>query len=350
MSDARAMIAESVERVFADALDHDAVARAETGVWPADLWAAVEGAGITRVLLDEERGGAGGDWLDVFEIARAAGRHAVPLPLVETILAASLLERAGLDVPDGPLGLACRGAALEKGARLERVPWGRFATHLVALVPAGAAARVACWPRAGLALEEGRNLALEPRDSLTLDGTKSKVGDVEIAPNAVHFHGALLRCGQMVGALERILDQSVQYASERVQFGRTIGSFQIIQQDLARLAGQVAEATVATEVAFRAAAEADASARGRIGAARDPAFEIACAKIVAGEAAELGPRIAHQIHGAIGFTYEHSLHFATRRLWAWRAEFGLAEEWAAELGSAVQDEYRGEIWQLVTSR
>ena len=211
-------------------------------------------------------------------------------------------------------------------------------------------ARVACLPRSGLAVTEGHHLALDPRDTLTLGNQAPVLGPCDLAANTVRTYGALLRAGQMTGALERILDQSVLYATERVQFGRPIGNFQIIQQELARLAGQVAEATTATEIAFRAATEAHAGIQGRVGTAGDPAFEIACAKVVVGDAAELGPRIAHQVHGAIGFTYEHSLHFSTRRLWAWRAEFGLADEWAEELGDAVQGDHGGEIWPLVTSR
>ena len=349
MSEARALIAESVERLFAGSVGPDAIATAETGAWPAALWNATEELGLGRALLDPDHGGAGGDWLDVFEIARAAGRHSLPLPLVETILGTWLLERAGLDVPDGPVGLVPVPIDPENRAPLGRIPWGRHCAHLVGLVPSGTSARVARVPRLGAAVETGRNLALDARDTITLGDAPPALGDVEIPARTIEVYGALLRCGQMIGALERILDQSVQYARERKQFERAIGSFQIIQQELARLAGQVAEATMATEIAFRAAAEANDGSPARIGAPGDPTFEVACAKIVVGDAAELGPRIAHQVHGAIGFTYEHSLHFATRRLWAWRAEFGSSERWATELGSRVQ-EAGGDIWALVTAR
>jgi acyl-CoA dehydrogenase len=172
---------------------------------------------------------------------------------------------------------------------------------------------------------------------------------VSLPATVVHALGALFRTAQMSGALETILDLAVAYAGERVQFGKPIGSFQGIQQELARLAGQVAAAGTAAEVAFRAASEAE-SFGGAIGRAGDPSFEIACAKVVVGEAAELGPRIAHQVHGAIGFTYEHSLHFATRRLWAWRSEFGTTEEWAALLGGVTLAAGADALWPSVTAR
>ncbi len=347
MSDARGLIAETVERLFGDALTPEDIARAEAGQWLAPLWQSVEDAGLTRALLRPENGGADGDWLDVFEIARAVGRHSVPLPIVETILATWLLERAGLGIPEGPLGLLPTAVDGRVGERADRVPWGRSASHLVGIATKDGEARVLCVDAAKLDVREGQNVALEPRDDVVL--TDALVtGEPPLARETVRLYGALLRSVQMAGALERILDQSVGYAGERTQFGKTIGSFQVIQQDLARLAGQVAEVSMAAEVACRAACESRETP-STIGATGDPAFEIACAKIVAGDAAELGPRIAHQVHGAIGFTYEHTLHFSTRRLWAWRAEFGSGEEWARDLGTIAQRESDG-IWALVTSR
>jgi acyl-CoA dehydrogenase len=148
----------------------------------------------------------------------------------------------------------------------------------------------------------------------------------------------------MAGALEALLEMSVAYANERVQFGRPIGKFQAIQQDLARLAGEVAAAGMASRAAFHAA---DHAARDL---SFDPTPEIAAAKIRLGDAADLAPGIAHQVHGAIGFTYEHRLHFFTRRLWSWRAEFGTASQWADQLGAMVETHGAAGLWPWVTSR
>jgi acyl-CoA dehydrogenase len=82
----------------------------------------------------------------------------------------------------------------------------------------------------------------------------------------------------------------------------------------------------------------------------DPGFEIAVAKVRAGEAAGIGAGIAHQVHGAIGFTYEHQLHFVTRRLWSWRAEFGGEGYWAEELGRGVAALGADALWPSVTAR
>ena len=60
--------------------------------------------------------------------------------------------------------------------------------------------------------------------------------------------------------------------------------------------------------------------------------------------------IAHQVHGAIGFTYEHALQFVTRRLWSWRAEFGGEGDWAVELGRAVSERGADALWPHLTAR
>jgi alkylation response protein AidB-like acyl-CoA dehydrogenase len=94
---------------------------------------------------------------------------------------------------------------------------------------------------------------------------------------------------------------------------------------LAALAEQTAAASVAVE-----------SAPIAVGAERSSAAPaIAAAKIRASEAAGKVAEIAHQVHGAIGFTHEHSLHRLTRRLWSWRDEFGTEAHWSRELGRAV---------------
>ena len=82
----------------------------------------------------------------------------------------------------------------------------------------------------------------------------------------------------------------------------------------------------------------------------DPTPEVAAAKVVAGEAAGIAAAIGHQVHGAIGYTYEHALHFITRRLWSWRSEFGTEAEWAEEIGRAAMARGAGALWDDVTRR
>jgi acyl-CoA dehydrogenase len=141
-----------------------------------------------------------------------------------------------------------------------------------------------------------------------------------------------MRSLAIAGALETLLAMCVDYAQTRVQFGRPIGKFQAIQQNLAILAGQAVAAGAAADIA------AEAFTRGL------PLAEIAAAKIRAGEAATIAAGIAHQIHGAIGFTQEHSLHFFTKRLWSWRDEFGNEAEWGLALGRLAASAGADRLW------
>ena len=105
-----------------------------------------------------------------------------------------------------------------------------------------------------------------------------------------------------------------------MQFGKPIGRLQAVQQQIAMLAGQAAAADAA------AGAAAEALTDGV------DVLAVAAAKVRAGEAAGIGAGIAHQVHGAIGFTEEYALQRLTRRLWAWRDAWGTEAEWSLLLG------------------
>jgi acyl-CoA dehydrogenase len=351
-SELRAILEDAAARLLGDLATPEVIAAAERGVWPEALWKAVEDSGLTLPVVAEARGGGGATWTDAYVLVLAAGRHAAPIPFAETIIAAWLLAEAGLDLPDGALTIASGGASpliLSRaggGWRLTgtaaRVPWGGSASHIVAVADSDGDSAVALVPRgAATHVVHGNNVALEPRDTLTFQDTP--VVSAARLPGSLGFdpvrtYGALIRSAQMAGALEWMLGQSVRYSTERKQFGRAIGAFQAIQHQLAVLAGHTAAAGIAAERAFAAAD------RG------DPRFEVAVAKTRVGEAAGIGASIAHQVHGAIGFSHEHSLHFLTRRLWAWRAEFGAEVEWATELGRTTAARGADAFWPDVTAR
>ena len=156
-----------------------------------------------------------------------------------------------------------------------------------------------------------------------------------------------MRSAQMAGAMGLAVEMAVTHAGDREQFGRPIAKFQAIQQMLAVAAAKTAEARMAAEIAFRAMDRALNSAEGDMSQAE---FDIASAKIVCGEAVETVTDITHEVHGAIGFTYEHELHFTTRRLWSWRGEFGPESFWAERLGRAVLQRGAKNLWPDLTAR
>jgi acyl-CoA dehydrogenase len=140
-----------------------------------------------------------------------------------------------------------------------------------------------------------------------------------------------------------MLEISVRYSNERVAFEKKISKFQAVQHNLAKLAGESAAALAAAT----SAADTIANAKSF----DDAVFlEAAAAKIRCSEAAEKGGAIAHQVHGAIGFTIEHILHRFSLRALAWRDDFGSESYWAVELGKLVADRGADELWPLVASR
>ncbi|MBV9991752.1 MAG: hypothetical protein JOZ72_10700 [Alphaproteobacteria bacterium] len=232
MSELRAILAETTERVLANAPD----------------WARVEEAGLAKVLVPEEEGGFGGSWEDAFIVIRACGYHAVDLPLPQAIL------------------------------------------------------------------------ATRPSD----------------------LYPPMLLAAQMAGALQAALDLSVQYTRERKQFGKPLASFQAIQQQLAVFAEEAAAANMAAAAAFRAADLVEENGG-------DAEFEIACAKLRANQAARISTGIAHQVHGAMGFTAEYRLQHLTKRLWTWGSEHGNERHWADWIGARVAARGTSNFWPDLSS-
>ncbi len=333
--------ADAIDRLLASACGPEIVSAAERE-WPSALWEVVDASGIPLVGVREERDGAGGGWPEMTEVIRTAARWAAPIPLAETIVARHIADRAGLDLPTGAISLAGGDdLALDTRGRLtgslRRVPWARqVAAILVTVRRAGGpvVARVDMPDaRSGMSLEHGENLAREPRDSIRFVALPVAVADAQGAMGT-QDGGAMARSAQISGALERALALSAAHAGVREQFGRPIAKFQAVQDLVARLAGESA----ATKAAVDSAARTGADPRA-----------VAAAKVRASTAASEGTRLAHQIHGAIGVTYEHQLHHFTTRLWSWRDEFGTEATWARVLGARLSTDGGSGFWAWLTT-
>jgi len=348
---ADSIITDTATKIFQDLCEADTVNKAEKGEWPKALWDALEESGLPLTWVSDEFGGAGAELADGFAVLRVAGRFAAPVPLAETLLAGWLLAEAKIAAPAGPMTIApvhedgdIRVDVSGKLAgRARHVPFARDAEHIAVVATRDGEKVVGLVAAKGLAISPGVGLSGEPRDTVSFDGATAiaVAPAAELDPARLTLIAAAARTQQMAGALERILEQSVQYSLDRVQFGRPIAKFQAVQQNLANLAGEVAAAG--------AAADGAAEALAAHGIANDiTAAEVAIAKLRVGDAAGAGAAIAHQVHGAMGFTYEHTLHHSTRRLWGWREEFGNETLWAERLGRMVAAQGADALWPFVT--
>ena len=349
------IIVDTATRIFTDFCDPQTFNRAKDDVWKTPAWAALEEAGLTLAWVPDELGGAGAELADGFAVLRESGRFATAVPLAETLLAGWLLTQAGIASPKGAmtcapvrdgekLTLAGKGTL---GGSLRSVPFARGAKHIAVLARREAGGSAIVLVEASQArIVEGTSIGGDPLNAVSFNGARPAA--VKDAPAGLDAHtlllmGAAARAMQMAGALEAILNLAVGYANERIAFERAIAKFQAVQHNLARLAGEVAVAIAA------AGSAADAIAN-------TPTFdeavflEAASAKIRVGEAAGEGAAIAHQVLGAIGFTQEHMLHRFTRRLWAWRDDFGNESFWAVKLGNLVAAKGSDGLWPMLAAR
>src|SRR5258708_39275599 len=106
MNETRDLLREAAERLFERHCSAEIMRRADGGEFPQALWRALSEAGYTSALIPESAGGAGFDMSDALSLLFSAGRHAVPAPLAESMLAGWLLSAAGIAVPEEPLTVA----------------------------------------------------------------------------------------------------------------------------------------------------------------------------------------------------------------------------------------------------
>ena len=354
-SELAALIEQSCARLFADLSTRAARLEAERSAPPPALWAAVAESGLALALVDAAAGGSGASFADAYAIFHALGRWQLPVPLLESMLAAHALAAAGIAVPEGAgtVALAAPGAGAPalQGALLDGraadVPWAGACRWALVETADGALGLVALWPGPTLAIAPRRRLSGEPAGDLafTAHPVRPLPATAAARPGALRVRLALAKAIAIVGALDAALASTIAHVNERVQFGRPLARFQSIQHGIADAAAQTTGARTATRVAAASAAAAfDGDA-----AWQRFAFDVAVAKVRAGEAATRTAWVAHQYHGAMGFTQEHDLHFATKRLWGWRADYGSDAEWAALLGRAAIRAGDG-FWAALTDR
>ena len=354
MAESENIVGETAERIFADLADAQTINSDKNGGWKAPLWQALTEAGLPLAWVPEDCGGSGASLAEGFSVLSAAGRSALAVPLAETMLAGWLLAQSGIASPEGAMTVAPAspkdrisvGPDGTLSGRARGVPFAKDARHIAVLAHGAGGVSIALVEAAACRIESGLNLANDGSDTVTF----TKVAPIVIKPapdgvdqTALMLMGGVARSLQIAGALESMLDISVRYSNERVAFEKKISKFQAVQHNLARLAGESAAALAA------ATSAADAIANCR--SFDDEVFlEAMSAKIRCSEAAEKGAAIAHQVHGAIGFTIEHILHRYSLRALAWRDDFGSESYWAVELGRLVAARGADELWPLVASR
>ena len=312
-----------------------------------ELWRQLVSLGWTGVVFPEQYGGTGGEFVDLAVLLEEMGRSLLPGPFFSTVVLGGLTV---LDAGSDPqkrdiLPRICAGtlkmtlALTESSASFE--PWGIEAvaspdgagyrlegTKL--FVPDAQAADlllVAARTDAGGDPEQGITLFLVPADQagITVNQLNTIASDrqCEVLLSQVEVPGdAVLgtvgqgwpiiqrclqraitgKCIEMLGGADAVLEMTVEYAKQRTQFGRPVGSFQAVQHHCANMATDVEGCR---QIAYQAA--------WRVSEGLPAQREVAMAKAWVSGAYQRVCSTAHQCHGAIGFTKEHNLQLYTRR-------------------------------------
>jgi acyl-CoA dehydrogenase len=317
----QARVDPELERLFANVFNDWRSARereSSRAVLDRKLWRTLEGLGLDRLTS-----AAGAGWEEAAALLRAAARTAAPVPIAENdLLAHWLLAQAGIPGQEGIWTVA----TFNEAGLADRVPWAEAVDGVVALRRRSQEWIVVATASTLCSITVGWDLAGQPRDAVRIPDLDAMAGIVVPAAVVAQYRlrGALARSVQMTGAMDHVVDLCVQFASERKQFGRPIARFQAVQQLIADAACESFLARAATDIAVAAMASTTAADEER-------ELKVAMAKSVAGHAASVVVRNAHQVHGAIGTTFEHPLHEFTIPILAWRNEFGSVRAWDARL-------------------
>jgi acyl-CoA dehydrogenase len=313
--------------------------------WDDKVWRRLCGElGLAGLAVPEEYGGSGGSAVELAVVFEEAGRSllcaplfasaalAVPLLLalddrdartrylpgicdgsiVATVVTSDIVEateRDGVHTLDGEAGFVVDGAFADLILVPARTPDG---LRVFAVDAAANGLRAKSLVTLDLTRKQGR---------LTFDRVRARrVGGAE-ATAALHrtFHVArALLAGEQAGAAAHCLDATVTYAKSRIQFGRPIGSFQAVKQKAAEMLILVESARSAAITAAQAAAGLPDAPELAVAAAVAKTY---CSEAFVSVAAEM-----IQLHGGIGFTWEHDAHLYFKRAWTSREFLGRPEE------------------------
>jgi alkylation response protein AidB-like acyl-CoA dehydrogenase len=296
-----------------DLLDKECTIAAVRAAWEGNgrvpgLWDKLTSIGVVGLTGPESAGGLGMDELDLVLLLEEAGRAALPEPLLEnTAVALPLLREAG---ETSWISRIASGAAIAT-IDLASEPF---------VAQAGFADVFLLQSAEDVWLVEGDQVGLREQANLdrgrrlyevTWHGRGQRLGGGDLS-RAAFDRAALGAAAQLLGLADRIIAMTAEYARQREQFGRPIGSFQAVKH---HLANALLRLEFARPAVYRAAHSVAT-------AAPDRARDVSMAKVFASEAGLLAARVGLQVHGAIGYTWEHDLHLFMKPAWSLAVAYG----------------------------
>jgi acyl-CoA dehydrogenase len=297
----------------------------------AALWAHLDSSGFADALVAEAQGGSGLSLREAQGVMALCGRYTVPVPLAETMMARSVLAPAGVsDAAKGSITLAQGQWAADGSLVCANVQLGRVADAVLV-----SDAQHTWWLPTQHAQSSPASFVLDA--DLRWSAQHVAAGVKLPKHQDVRLLLGCINAAQLSGALLAVFNNTLQYANDRVQFGKAIGKFQAIQHQLSVMA----EHSFAAHMAAQLGCASDTAVPDRV--------RVAVAKARTSEAALEVASLSHSIHGAIGFTHEFDLQLFTRRLHAWRQSGGAESYWHTVLGTELVDHRHGLALDLIRS-
>jgi acyl-CoA dehydrogenase len=302
-----------------------------------ELWSALEMAGYTDL------GHGGSDLWMAAAVVRACAASAAMVPAAESVIVGRWLA-AQIDAAVPPTGPVVTAWCDERNPAdplavliAPAVPWAVPPLTVLVVVDSGDVLSVIA-PGTGVTISPtSPNLAGEPRADVVVHSRDATTVQCLAGATGAELRRryALARAIALDAAITPAVAMTLQYAAQRHQFGRPIASFQLVRHRLTELIGERDSVSALVTTAI-------------LGRDADLCTSAIAARVRAAEAATTVARLSHQIHGAIGTTAEYRLAQLTRRLWAWRDEYGSQGEWESALGRRVMSAPDG-LWPLLTS-
>ena len=284
------------------------------------LWQQIEKNGFVNMMLEESHDGASISFQNLFEYARFCGQLALPNPLIQSIIFKRCRENVFDERDLLPITFAIKKQTDDsKVISAENIPFGRFSKSVLVYESHTKHRQIALLP---VHTVKNTNSSFKNLSYLDCDWEDGLAEAVKLdSPYDWHSIGAAVTASLIAGALESLLELTLQYAKDRKQFGRAIGKFQAIQQQISVLTELAALAKTAAQLAFQTE-----------NIEQLDQLQCAIAKAQCSVAATKCVKIAHAIHGAIGVTAEYQLQLFTRRLLEWSHDYGNAEYWHGIIG------------------
>ena len=167
------LLSDTAEKLFSDHVTKNCIIDAEKGTWPDELWSEVIANGFNLILVPEELGGVGGNWMNAGILFKASGRYQAPIPLAENIVASYILSLAGISQPTDSILTILNGAFVAENDLLSgsspRTPFASYSTHGVVLYKDGSDLKIGLVELNKSNIKENYNMALESRGHIDLD-------------------------------------------------------------------------------------------------------------------------------------------------------------------------------------